>query len=73
MKLSIKKSFFFLNLKIMSPSPIASWHIVWEKVEAVIDFIFVASKITVDSDPSHEIQRRSVERTLLQTLLLFSF
>ena len=28
-----------------------------EKVEAVIDFIFLGSKITVDSDCSHEIQR----------------
>ena len=30
----------------------------WEKVEAVTDFIFLSSKITVDSDCSHEIQRR---------------
>ena len=29
-----------------------------EKVEAVIDFIFLGSKITVDSDCSHEIKRR---------------
>ena len=28
------------------------------KVEAVIDFIFLGSKITVDSDCSHEIKRR---------------
>ena len=28
-----------------------------EKVEAVIDFIFLGSKITVDSDCSHEIKR----------------
>ena len=52
MKLSIKKT------KIMSSSPTASQPTEWEKVEAVIDFIFVASKITADSDPSHEIQRR---------------
>ena len=29
-----------------------------EKVEAVTDFIFLGSKITVDSDCSHEIKRR---------------
>ena len=29
----------------------------WEKVEAVTDFIFLDSKITVDSNFSHEIKR----------------
>ena len=29
-----------------------------EKVEAMTDFIFLGSKITVDSDCSHEIKRR---------------
>ena len=29
----------------------------WEKVEAVTDFIFLYSKITVDGDCSHEIKR----------------
>ena len=29
----------------------------WEKVEAVTDFIFLSSKITVDGDGSHEIKR----------------
>ena len=29
----------------------------WEKVEAVTDFIFLGSKITVDSDCSHEIKK----------------
>ena len=33
------------------------WHIDVEKGEAVIDFIFLASKITVDGDCSHEIQQ----------------
>ena len=32
----------------------------WEKVEAVTDFIFLGSKITVDGDSSHEIKRRSL-------------
>ena len=30
----------------------------WEKVETVADFIFLGSKITVDSDCSHEVKRR---------------
>ena len=29
----------------------------WEKVEAVMDFIFLGSKITVDGDCSHKIKR----------------
>ena len=37
--------------------PITSWQIEGEKVEAVTDFIFLGSKITVDSDYSHEIKR----------------
>ena len=32
----------------------------WEKVEAVTDFIFLSSKITVDGDSSHEIKRCSL-------------
>ena len=34
----------------MASSPIASWQIEGEKVEAVADFIFLGSKITADSD-----------------------
>ena len=41
----------------MTPSPITSWQIEGEKVEAVTDFIFLGSKITADSDCSHEIKR----------------
>ena len=41
----------------MSTSPITSWQIEWEKVEAVTDFVFLGSKITVDSDCSPEIKR----------------
>ena len=40
----------------MTPSPITSWQIEGEKVEAVTDFIFLGSKITADSDCSHEIK-----------------
>ena len=41
--------------KIMASSAITSWQIEWEKLEAVTDFIFLGSKITADSDCSHEI------------------
>ena len=41
----------------MSSGPIISWQIKGEKVEAVTDFIFLGSKITVDGDCSHEIKR----------------
>ena len=43
--------------KIMASGPITSWHREGEKMEAVTDFIFLGSKITVDSDCSHEIKR----------------
>ena len=42
----------------MASSPINSWQIDGEKVEAVTDFIFLGSKITADGDYSHEIKRR---------------
>ena len=44
--------------KIMASSPITSWQIEGKKVEAVTDFIFLGSKITVHSDCRHEIKRR---------------
>ena len=40
----------------MVSSPIISWEIEGEKVEAVTDFLFLGSKITVDGDCSHEIK-----------------
>ena len=40
----------------MSSSPITSWQIEGEKVEAVTDIIFLDSKITSDDDCSHEIK-----------------
>ena len=52
LKLNIQKT------KIMTSSPITSWQIDGETVEAVADFIFLGSKITADSDCSHEIKRR---------------
>ena len=41
----------------MVSSPITSWQIDREKVEAVTDFIFLGSKISVDGDCSHEMKR----------------
>ena len=42
--------------KIMACCPITAWQIGGEEVEAVTDFIFLGSKITVDSDRSQEIK-----------------
>ena len=42
----------------MATCPITSWKIDGEKVKAVTNFIFLGSRITVDSDSSHEIKRR---------------
>ena len=44
-------------MKIMASGPITSWHIDGETMETVTDFIFLGSKITVDSDCSHEMKR----------------
>ena len=41
----------------MASGPITSWQIDGEKMETVTDFIFLVSKITVDSDCSHKIKR----------------
>ena len=46
--------------KIMASGPITSGQIHGETMETVTDFIFLASKITADSDCSHEIQRSLV-------------
>ena len=51
LKLNIQKT------KIMAPGPITSWQMRGDKVETVIDFIFLGSKITADNDCSHEIKR----------------
>ena len=49
LKLNIQKT------NILASSPITSWEI---DGETVLDFIFLASKITADGDCSHEIKRR---------------
>ena len=41
----------------MASGPIISWKIEGEKVEAVTDFLFLGSKITVHGDWSHEIRK----------------
>ena len=41
----------------------------WEKMETVVDFIFLGSKITADSDYSHEIKRRLLLRRKAMTNL----
>ena len=41
----------------MAPGPITSRQMEGEKVEAVTDFLFLGSKITLDGDCSHEIKR----------------
>ena len=46
------------NAKIMASGPITSWQIDGEKMQTVRDFIFLGSKITEDSECSHEIKRR---------------
>ena len=42
---------------IMASDPITSWQIDAETMGTVEDFIFLGSKITADSDCSHEIKR----------------
>ena len=51
LKLNIQKT------KIIASGPITSWQIDGETVETVSDFILGGSKITADSDCSHEIKR----------------
>ena len=51
LKLNIQKT------KIMASGPITSWEIDGEKVETVLNFIFLGSKITEDGDWTLEIKR----------------
>ena len=41
----------------MTFGPITAWQIDGGKVEAVTDFLFLGSKMTMDGDCSHEIRR----------------
>ena len=74
LKLNLQKT------KILSSSPITSWQTDVERLEIVTDFIFLGSKITADSDCSHEIQRclllrrkavTNLERILKAQILLY--
>ena len=51
LKFSIRKT------KIMASGPITLWQIDGGKVETVMNFIFLGSKVTADGDCSHEIKR----------------
>ena len=51
LKLNIQK------MKMMVSGPITSWQIGGETMKTVTGFIFLGSKITTDSDFSHEIKR----------------
>ena len=50
-KLNIQK------IKMRASNAITSWQIEGETIETVIDFVFLGSKITADSDCNHEIKR----------------
>ena len=52
LKLNIQKT------KIVASGPITSWQTDGETMKTMIDFIFLGSKITADSDCRHEIKRR---------------
>ena len=54
LKLNIQKT------KIMGSGSITSWQIDGETMEIVTDFIFLGSKITAESDCSHEIKRQGL-------------
>ena len=57
----------------MASNPITSWQIDGEKVEKLIDFIFLSSKITVDGNCSHEIKRHLLlERKAMTDIVLKS-
>ena len=52
LKLNIQKT------KVMASGPITSWQTDGETIETVTEFILLGTKITADSDCSHEIKRR---------------
>ena len=51
LKLNVQKT------RIMASGPITSWQIDGKTMKTVPDFIFLGSKMTVDSDCSHEIKK----------------
>ena len=64
LKLNIQKT------KMMACGPITSWKIDGKTVETVTDFIYLfGSKITMDSDCSHEIKRHLLLGRKVMTIL----
>ena len=63
LKLNIQKT------KIMASSPITSCQINGKTMETVTDLFFLGSKITVDGDCSHEIERHLLLRRKAMTNL----
>ena len=56
----------------MASGPITSWQREGEKVERVIDFIFLGSKIDAGGDYSHEIKRHLLlERKAMTNLTAY--
>ena len=54
---------------IMSSGPISSWQIEGVKVEAVTDFTFLGSKISMDGDCRHEIKKHLLLGRKAMTIL----
>ena len=57
LKLNIQKT------KVMASGPITSWQVDGETMETVRDYLFQGSKITADSDCSHEIKTLAPQKT----------
>ena len=58
MKVNIQKT------KITASGPTTSWQIEGKKVKAMAGFVFLGSKITANSDCSHEIKRLLLDSIL---------
>ena len=65
LKLNIQKT------KIMASSSITSWQTDGENVETVLDFTFLDSKITAESDCSHEIKKHLLLERIAMTNLVY--
>ena len=63
LKLNIQKTM------LMASGPITSWEIDGEIVETVTDLIYLGSKITTDSECSHEVKRSLLLERKLMTIL----
>ena len=55
-------------MKIMTSGPITSWQMDGEKMEKASDFIFLGTKITVDSACCHKIKSRLLGRKTMTNL-----